>query len=135
MTALLLTAALAAGLAGCSLSTEDIFSQTLNSSSSSETSSAGASSSSSQTPSSSSSEETSHSAPDSSSDSSSAASSSSQSGGVQTGTPSASDWNLILVNRDNPLPDDFSVELETITGIYKFDTRAASALRSMLRCV
>lgn len=132
MTALLLTAALAAGLAGCSLSTEDIFSQTLNSSSSSETSSAGASSSSSQTPSSSSSEETSHSAPDSSSDSSSAASSSSQSGGVQTGTPSASDWNLILVNRDNPLPDDFSVELETITGIYKFDTRAASALRSML---
>ena len=132
MTALLLTAALAAGLAGCSLSTEDIFSQTLNSSSSSETSSAGASSSSSQTPSSSSSEETSYSAPDSSSDSSSAASSSSQSGGVQTGTPSASDWNLILVNRDNPLPDDFSVELETITGIYKFDTRAASALRSML---
>ena len=53
--------------------------------------------------------------PDSSS-SESVSASGSQSGADQTGTPSASDWNLIVVNRDNPLPDDFSVELETITS-------------------
>lgn len=134
MSALLLAAALAAGMAGCNLSTEDIFSQTLNSSSSSGTSHSSSSSSSSSS---------SLSQPDSSSEqsgsdssgpsgSSDVSSQSSSSSGSVSGTVSAGDWNLILVNRAHPLPDDFSVELETITGNYKFDARAASALRSML---
>lgn len=34
------------------------------------------------------------------------------------------DWNLILVNRTHPLPDDFEVELKSIGGGHKIDARA-----------
>lgn len=44
----------------------------------------------------------------------------------------SSDWKLILVNAKNPLPESFKVDLVTISGQYKFDSRAADALRQML---
>ena len=60
-------------------------------------------------------------------------SSSEESSSQQTTTSNtASSWNLILVNRANPLPDDFTVDLVDITGQYKFDSRAADALKQML---
>lgn len=34
------------------------------------------------------------------------------------------DWNLILVNRTHPLPDDFEVELKSIGGGHQIDARA-----------
>lgn len=65
--------------------------------------------------------------------SSSEESSSGESSSQQTTTSNtASSWNLILVNRANPLPDDFTVDLVDITGQYKFDSRAADALKQML---
>lgn len=65
--------------------------------------------------------------------SSSEESSSEESSSQQTTTSNtASSWNLILVNRANPLPDDFTVDLVDITGQYKFDSRAADALKQML---
>ena len=47
---------------------------------------------------------------------------------------SVSDWNLMLVNASNPLPDDFKVETVPIAGYENrlFDTRAAEALQNML---
>lgn len=44
-----------------------------------------------------------------------------------------SDWKLILVNRKNPLPDGFTVELEETIGTYKFDVRAADDLRAFMK--
>ncbi len=45
-----------------------------------------------------------------------------------------SDWNLMLVNASNPLPDDFKVETVPISGYENrlFDVRAAEALQNML---
>ena len=34
------------------------------------------------------------------------------------------DWQIRLVNRENPLPDDFTVELENLDASRKFDKRA-----------
>lgn len=41
-------------------------------------------------------------------------------------------WNLILVNRDHLLPQDFTVDLETI-GNQRVDTRIAPAVREMIQ--
>lgn len=44
---------------------------------------------------------------------------------------SASDWEMILVNQDNPLPEGYLPELETVTGSYRVDTRIADSIRRM----
>ena len=40
-------------------------------------------------------------------------------------------WNLILVNRRVPLPENFSVELETVIDSYAVDARIADPLKKM----
>ncbi len=42
------------------------------------------------------------------------------------------DWRLLLVNRAHPLPEGFTVDLTETVGTYRFDTRAADALKDML---
>lgn len=45
----------------------------------------------------------------------------------------ASSWNLILINGDNPLPDDFAVpELTQLDNGYSIDSRVFPALQEML---
>ena len=41
-------------------------------------------------------------------------------------------WNLLLVNRDNPVAYDFEVELGVTSDGYEFDARAAEALDQLL---
>lgn len=41
-------------------------------------------------------------------------------------------WNLILVNKTHPIPDDYEVPLTTITGSMKCDERVLEPLTSML---
>ena len=54
-----------------------------------------------------------------------------QTGQDETPLPEELPWNLRLVNKDNPLPRDFSVETaETAEG--QLDSRAASALSQMV---
>lgn len=45
------------------------------------------------------------------------------------------DWSLVLVNAQNPLPEDFTVDTVTIPGYddRQFDARAADALIAMLK--
>ena len=43
------------------------------------------------------------------------------------------DWNLILVNRTHPLPDDFEVELKSIGGGHKIDARAYDDYMAMVQ--
>lgn len=50
---------------------------------------------------------------------------------VKIENESDSDWNLLLVNKDHPIPEDHAPEL-TYVGNYRFDIRAAAALRDML---
>lgn len=38
------------------------------------------------------------------------------------------DWRLILVNLENPLPENFKIELAKIGGNKEFDARAANEL-------
>lgn len=42
------------------------------------------------------------------------------------------DWQIRLVNRDNPLPDDFTIELENLDASRKFDKRAIEPLKQMI---
>ena len=42
------------------------------------------------------------------------------------------DWQIRLVNRENPLPDDFTVELENLDASRKFDKRAIGPLNQMI---
>lgn len=42
------------------------------------------------------------------------------------------DWQIRLVNRENPLPDDFTVELENLDASRKFDKRAIGPLKQMI---
>lgn len=42
------------------------------------------------------------------------------------------DWQIRLVNRENPLPDDFTVELEDLDSYRKFDKRAIEPLKQMI---
>ncbi len=41
-------------------------------------------------------------------------------------------WELLLVNEDNPLPDDFEVETEVVQGSFKMDTRIAETVKDMI---
>lgn len=43
------------------------------------------------------------------------------------------DWRLVLVNYDNPLPEDFEVALTDIDEYRKFDSRAISYLNQMIQ--
>ncbi len=43
------------------------------------------------------------------------------------------DWALMLINKDHPIPDDYTFELATITGSVKVDVRAASSLVEMIK--
>ena len=43
------------------------------------------------------------------------------------------DWNLILVNRTHPLPDDFEVELKSIGGGHRIDARAYDDYMAMVK--
>lgn len=44
---------------------------------------------------------------------------------------SAAEWNLLLVSAESPLPEGFSVELETVVDSYKVDKRIAGAVKRM----
>ena len=46
---------------------------------------------------------------------------------------SRSDWNLILVNKSNLLPEGFTVETASVGGGYEMDARAAEAMNQMIR--
>lgn len=48
-------------------------------------------------------------------------------------TVNPEDWNMILVNPWNYLPEDFTVELEAIENGHKVDKRIAAQLEAMLR--
>lgn len=43
----------------------------------------------------------------------------------------AQDWELILVNGDNPMPEGYAPELETITDMYRVDKRIADSVKLM----
>lgn len=45
---------------------------------------------------------------------------------------SADDWQLVLVNKQHPVPDDYTFTLGTITGSMKCDIRIISDLMAML---
>lgn len=51
----------------------------------------------------------------------------------ETAFPEAEDWQLLLVNAQNPLPEDFSVKLRTLPNGTRVDERAYDALSEMLR--
>ncbi len=51
---------------------------------------------------------------------------------IETTSKESEGWALILVNRDHPLPDDFSVELTPLRNGQSFDTRAYPALQEMM---
>ncbi|MBR1932004.1 MAG: M15 family metallopeptidase [Lachnospiraceae bacterium] len=48
-------------------------------------------------------------------------------------TFSKNDWKLILVNKQHPIPDDYTFELGTIIGTMKCDERIIDDLRDMLQ--
>ena len=43
------------------------------------------------------------------------------------------DWNLILVNRTHPIPDDYEVELKNIGSGHQIDARAYDDFRAMIQ--
>lgn len=43
------------------------------------------------------------------------------------------EWNLKLVNKDNLLPENFSIELESVSQNQQFDKRASSGLKEMIK--
>ena len=45
------------------------------------------------------------------------------------------DWRLVLVNFDNPLPENFEVALTDIDKYRKFDSRAISYLNQMIEAM
>lgn len=42
------------------------------------------------------------------------------------------DWNLILVNKENKIPENYQVKLQTVESKHKVDSRIAEALTQML---
>jgi len=42
------------------------------------------------------------------------------------------DWELILINKDNKLPENYQVDLEDLGNGHKVDTRIANSLKEML---
>lgn len=53
-------------------------------------------------------------------------------GTVETPTVNTSDWNLLLVNPWNKIPDDFSVELTQLKNGHAIDKRAYPDLQDMM---
>lgn len=54
---------------------------------------------------------------------------------IEVGLPikkEISDWRLKLVNKENPLPQDYEIELSNIDEIRQFDKRAIGELKKML---
>lgn len=51
----------------------------------------------------------------------------------ETDTLSADDWQLVLVNKQHPVPKDYSFTLGTITGNMKCDVRIIDDLMEMLQ--
>lgn len=45
---------------------------------------------------------------------------------------SISDWNLILVNKDKLIPDDYQVKAEIVEGNHKTDYRIVENVKNML---
>lgn len=43
------------------------------------------------------------------------------------------DWNLILINKENPIPENYQVELQNIEYSHKVDSRIADSLSQMLQ--
>ena len=43
------------------------------------------------------------------------------------------DWNLILVNRTHPIPEDYEVELKNIGSGHQIDARAYDDFRAMIQ--
>ena len=43
------------------------------------------------------------------------------------------DWRIVLVNHENPIPEDFEVELANINSSKQFDSRAVEELLQMLK--
>lgn len=41
-------------------------------------------------------------------------------------------WELLLVNEDNPLPEDFTVDTEEVQGTFKMDARIADTVKQMI---
>lgn len=48
---------------------------------------------------------------------------------------SKDDWNMILVNEDNPIPEGFEVELVKLTGGQQVDARIAESLERMFEAM
>ncbi len=44
-----------------------------------------------------------------------------------------SDWKLVLVNKQHPIPEDYSFNLGTITGTFQCDERVISELLTMMQ--
>ena len=55
-----------------------------------------------------------------------------ENGGLSSREGETEAWNLILVSRDQPLPEEYTVELAAIERGYSFDARAAQALTDFL---
>ena len=45
------------------------------------------------------------------------------------------DWRVVLVNIDNPLPENFKIELANVGGNKEFDARAANELITMIKAM
>lgn len=43
------------------------------------------------------------------------------------------DWNLILVNKDNPIPEDYKVETVKVEGRWEVDIRIKESLEQMIK--
>lgn len=41
-------------------------------------------------------------------------------------------WNLLLANVDNPLPEDFSPQVEAVQGSFQMDSRVAPIMKEMI---
>lgn len=69
--------------------------------------------------------------PEPSADESETESSSEESEDGDSASTSSGDWNLLVVNNANALPDGFTIELETLEDGYQVDRRIADAVREM----
>ncbi len=67
-----------------------------------------------------------------SSESTSSEPTSSKPSGGQVGNYPTQDWNLILINKQNLLPEDYTVDLVTVSGGQRVDARIVEPLTDML---
>lgn len=56
-----------------------------------------------------------------------------QENGIEGRIFDASDWRLILINKQHPIPQDYTFELMTVTGSLQCDARIADDLLKMLK--